>query len=1536
MSEKRLPGAVKRSSSSAKADFRIGGGETEAFIRAIFPGESEMAGRMRDFDWSTTDMGPPQNWPENLRITVRICLTSRFPIVVWWGPNYTMFYNDAYISYLGRTKHPQWLGRSGNQCWHEIWPVIGPMLEGVFATGQATWSQDLLLILDRNLPQEEGYFTFSYSPILDNQNNVDGIFCACFETTEQVVSTRRLETLRKLGVQALETSAVDAACEEAAGVLSENPYDIPFAAIYLVNGAGTHAELKSLAGFSQDDQLFPSSISVTDGDIFPWPLASTFQSRRAAETSDLTIAGLRLPGGAWPEPASKAVALPIFAAERENLSGLAVLGVSPRRVLDDAYRTFFGLIAGHIGTAISDARAYEAEQKRAEALAELDRAKTAFFSNVSHEFRTPLTLMLGPLEDELRENPAARDRLEIAHRNSLRLLKLVNTLLDFSRIEAGRIEACYEPTDLAAHTAELASVFRSAVEKACLRLVVDCPPLPEPVYVDREMWEKIVLNLLSNAFKFTFEGEIKVTLRSRDERVELSVSDTGVGIPEAELPKIFQRFHRVRGAKSRTHEGTGIGLALAQELARLHGGEIKARSREGEGSTFTVSVRTGAAHLPADRISVERQLSSTSLGALPFVEEAMRWLPDEADAGASSSEGDEPARAFETADDGHPATGKPRVLVADDNADMRAYVQRLLGQRYHVEVVPDGRAALEAVRSHPPDLALTDVMMPGLDGFELLKEIRADETTRAIPVIMLSARAGEEARTEGLYAGADDYLIKPFSARELLARVSSHLGMARLRRESEESVRDVNAELGRRLAELEKVNLEIRDSRRAAFNLMEDAVRAKEALRRKQEQLDAALSASDTGAFRWNPFTDEFLEVDQHFKRLWGFAPDDHVRVTQDVVARVHPDDAPEFARAIDRCRDGSDLDQEYRVIHSDGSVHWLLIRAKGERDAEGRFTNIIGSCTDITARKGAEAAMSQLAAIVESSSDAIISKDLNGIITSWNKGAQKLFGYASDEVIGKPAPILFPEDRLDEETRILERLRRGGRIEHYDTILRTKDGREIDISLAASPVRDKAGKIIGASKIARDISERKRIEAEKEEMLLKESAARAEAEAARAEAEAANRSKDEFLAMVSHELRAPLNSILGYNRMLRENSFDEARLERCCNIVERNARTQLQLIEDLLDTARIASGKLRLDLRRLDITPVIAAALDTVRPAAEAKGVKLRIADVGLRIAGSQLSKGRMKMTAPGGDRSAIRNSQSAVVMGDAARLQQIVWNLLSNAIKFTPAGGSVELRAERAGEYLRIVISDTGKGIQPEFLPQVFDRFRQVDSSGSQRSGGLGLGLALVKHLAELHGGKVEGASEGVGRGATFTVTLPLAEQSGLRVSEPPALAMPAVGANSETRANGGIIMPAGLTIAGVRVLVVDDQEDARAMLADFLGQCGAVVTTASSGAEALTALSNPRGDAHPDVLLCDIVMPEEDGYAALRRVRALEEALGVAASERIPAVALTSLTGNDVRLRTLSAGFRFHVAKPVDPIELTLVIANVAGTLRREAKL
>jgi signal transduction histidine kinase/CheY-like chemotaxis protein len=493
--------------------------------------------------------------------------------------------------------------------------------------------------------------------------------------------------------------------------------------------------------------------------------------------------------------------LPILPPGTDRTAFALVAGVSPRLPLDEAYRSFFDLLAAGVTTALVNARAYEEEKKRAEALAELDRAKTAFFSNGSHEFRTPLTLILGPVEELLRRgepevSPTAAGQLEVVYRNSLRLLKLVNTMLDFSRIEAGRIQAHYEPTDLAASTAKLASIFRAAIERAGLRLAVDCSPLPERVYVDREMWEKVVLNLLSNAFKFTLDGEIEVRLEARGREAVLTIRDTGVGIPAEEMPRIFERFHRVRNARGRTHEGTGIGLALVQELARLHGGTVRAESVLGEGSRFIVSVPLGVAHLDPRRIGIPSELAPTTTGADAFVQEALRWLPGGEDDGDGERiwAADSPAalRPHAGTGDGGPTSpdgSRARIVWADDNADMREYVVRLLAGRFDVEAVGDGQAALEAIRSDPPDLVLTDIMMPRLDGIGLIRSLRADPRLREVPVILRSARAGEEARIEGMEQGADDYLIKPFSARELIARVDAHARMARLRREADEAVR---------------------------------------------------------------------------------------------------------------------------------------------------------------------------------------------------------------------------------------------------------------------------------------------------------------------------------------------------------------------------------------------------------------------------------------------------------------------------------------------------------------------------------------------------------------------------------------------------------------------------------------------------------------------------------------------------------------------------------------------------------------------------
>jgi signal transduction histidine kinase len=725
---------------------------------------------MRVFDWSRTPLGSPHAWPENLRIALGICLTSRFPMHVWWGPELTLFYNDGYISFLGKSKHPAVLGRSGREAWSEVWDTIGPMIEGVLRTGVASWSEDFLMFFDRELPREEVYVTFSFSPVLGEGGRVDGLFCACSESTEKLVGNRRLETLRKLGLPSAEARTPVEPCGVMAEVLRENPHDVPFAAIYLVDEATGRARLTASVGLPEGVGRLPEEVSPDDDPArSPWPIASVLRTRQAAPTVELASLGLVLPGGPWPEPSSRAVVLPIRAAAHDSLAAVLLAGVSPRRPFDDSYRAFFELVAGHIGTAIADARAYEEERRRAEALAELDRTKTAFFSNVSHEFRAPLTLMLGPLEEllQLRElTPAAREALERVHRNGLSLLKLVNSLLDFSRIEAGRVQAAYQPTDLASLTSDLASAFRSTMERAGLRFTVDCAALPQPVYVDRDMWEKIVLNLLSNAFKFTYSGEIEVRLRAEEGRAVLTVRDTGTGIPPSELPHVFERFHRIAGGRSRTHEGTGIGLALVSELVKLHGGQVSVRSEPERGSTFTVSVPFGTAHLAADRLSATRTNESTALSASSFVEESLRWLPEQAgDSGPVRWSSSRVANAH--------------ILIVDDNADMRAYLRRILGEHWNVEAVADGEAALAAARAWVPDLVLTDVMMPGLGGFELVKALRDEERTRTVPVVLLSARAGEEARIEGLKGGADDYLVKPFSARELLARVEAHLGEPR-------------------------------------------------------------------------------------------------------------------------------------------------------------------------------------------------------------------------------------------------------------------------------------------------------------------------------------------------------------------------------------------------------------------------------------------------------------------------------------------------------------------------------------------------------------------------------------------------------------------------------------------------------------------------------------------------------------------------------------------------------------------------------------
>jgi PAS domain S-box-containing protein len=531
----------------------------------------------------------------------------------------------------------------------------------------------------------------------------------------------------------------------------------------------------------------------------------------------------------------------------EFVAGLAIHASEPREWTPDeitlseevAERTWAAVERARAEAALHESElqrvrehaAREQDRQRAETLAELDRTKTLFFSNISHEFRTPITLILGQLEEalaRLEDNPqpepihpssVLREQLQIAHRNSLRLLKLVNTLLDFSRIEADCLQAHYEPTDLSTYTTELASVFRSAIEAANLHLVVDCPPLPEPIYVDRGMWEKIVLNLLSNAFKFTFTGTITVSLKPQANQVELTVSDTGIGIPAADLPHLFERFYQVKGVRGRSYEGSGIGLSLVQELVQRHSGTITVNSTVNQGSSFIVTLPTGSTHLPTDQIGIPTDLISALNSTESYLAEASHWI-SEIEEFSSDVVLDLAGSRIDLATERSQRQLQPSsILIVDDNADMRSYLVRLLQSHYEVITANDGRAALDAIAQQKPDLVLSDVMMPRRDGLQLLRSLRENPQTQDIPILLLSARAGEASQIEGLAAGADDYLIKPFSARELLARVDANLKLATMRREVAtqalmmQTVQTLNERLEKRVAErtsqLQDLNTEL-------------------------------------------------------------------------------------------------------------------------------------------------------------------------------------------------------------------------------------------------------------------------------------------------------------------------------------------------------------------------------------------------------------------------------------------------------------------------------------------------------------------------------------------------------------------------------------------------------------------------------------------------------------------------------------------------------------------------------------------------------
>ena len=863
-------------------------------------GGGEMGALIRSMDWSATPLGPIAQWPQSLRTSVSLCLSSTFPILVAWGPDDIQIYNDAYRPICGDL-HPRSMGGAFKEIWASALPVVGDAFDRAHK-GEGAYIRDQRMFLDRHGYLEEAFMTFSFSPIRDESGEVGGIFHPITEATETVLNARRTQILRDLSAAIGDARTVGDIAHDIAAQYQQFALDLPFVAVYQLDAGSNRLLLRGGAGLDAHAHMAPVVAELDDS---LWPFARTAQAREAQRIDGLRARFGSTPCGPYEVAPDSALVLPITVPGQQELFGFVVAGVSAARALDAAYLNFYERLATAVNTAVGNVVAYEKEQRRAEELAQIDRAKTAFFSNVSHEFRTPLTLILGPLDDALADQaaplaPTQRRRIDLTHRNALRLLKLVNSLLDFSRIEAGRVQASYVPLDLARLTADLASVFESAMEKGGLAYQVELQDLGEPVYVDRDMWEKIVFNLLSNAFKFTLQGGVTLRLARHGDTARLSVLDTGSGIPAQELPRVFERFHRIEGTPGRTYEGTGIGLALIQELVRLHGGSIAVHSVQGEGTRFDVDIPFGRAHLPEDRIAAPETVLQDGDGqrmGAAFVEEALRWLPDEEAASSSA-----PGRVADASL--QPAGQPPRILIADDNNDMRAYLKSLLEPHAEVSVCADGEAAFEQLLRDPPDLLLSDVMMPKLDGFGLIARIRANESLRHLAVILLSARAGEEAKIEGLQAGADDYLVKPFAANELLARVQRQVAQARERQRRQQEM-DMRESYFRSLIDHAPVMLWTLDDSGSCTYLSQ----------------------------QWYDYTGRTPEQDLGFGWL----------------ENIHPDDLPHAAETFARAsRAHAPFAIDYRLRRQDGAYRWCIDSGTPRFDQDGTCQGFVGTVVDV------------------------------------------------------------------------------------------------------------------------------------------------------------------------------------------------------------------------------------------------------------------------------------------------------------------------------------------------------------------------------------------------------------------------------------------------------------------------------------------------------------------------------------------------------------------------------------------------------------
>jgi PAS domain S-box-containing protein len=1380
----------------------------EAFVSPQNPvpgflaGGGEMGKRIREFDWASTPLGPVADWPKSLMTCVQIMLTSRQPYWIGWGKDLIKLYNDPYKAIVGG-KHPWALGKPASEVWSEIWKDIDPMLKKVMHENEGTYVEAQLLIMERNGYPEETYYTFSYTPVAGDSGTTEGMICANSDDTDRIISERQLLTLTRLGKALTDAKSSEDVYERTIQTIQNNPYDFPFTLFYAIKGAsGTLVDATDMPASVKG---VPVNIELDSSSAISKYAAKALAQRKHQVIEDIQQHLGVMPSGAWSVSPSRAIVLPVAQRGQKDAYGFLLVGINPYRLLDDKYIGFFELFADQVATSLGDVHAFEEERKRLEALAEIDRAKTTFFSNISHEFRTPLTLLLGPIQDVLNDadfKGANKEKMEVALRNAHRMQKLVNLLLDFSRIEAGRMEANFIPVDIVSVTEDLTSNFRSAIEKSGMELVVHKEVIDEPVLVDIEMYEKIFLNLISNAFKYSEKGAIEIFIHKVPGAVEVSVKDSGVGIPSNELEKIFDRFHRVNNARGRSQEGTGIGLAMVKELVKLHNGSISVTSSEGVGSTFTVSLPLKEPSAGREVFSGRKGSSQTSL----YVDEAMLWTVEDNVSEVSPT---------------LKSNGKQHtVLLADDNADMRRYMQRLLEAEYQVVVVNDGEQAFSKALEHKPDLILSDIMMPQLDGFGLLKKLKSNLATRNIPVIFLSARAGEEARIEGIQAGADDYLTKPFSSRELMARVSNHIAISNTRRKTE----------------------------REFYNL-----------------------------FLQSPAHIHVMKGPEHVFEF--FHPMGIAFTGRDVTGMKAREAVPDvegqgFFEMLDAVyRDGTPVHQnEAKVIFKnekgEPSVHYFNLTYLPWKDLHGKIQGVLQFTFEVTdsvnMRLKAEASERNFRAIAEQAPVAMcVLKGPGYIIQIANEPVLELWGRKQEEVINRPVAEALPEIVQQGIIELLDSVYYSGKpyVGNELAVELWKNGawETVYLNFIYEPFLNADKEVDGIIVVAADVSEqvRSRKVVEEAQYKLKHAVELGElgtwsvllqqnnfVEYSEWVAEWWGLPKDgdtieALLGCIHEDDRGRvartieeaiqnagyyvaeyrlINALTGQERYIQANGkvfYDDKHLpERLSGIVrdvtaskmtqqqleqEVSLRTNklMELNQDLIRSnenlkqfAYVASHDLQEPLRKIQtFSGIIKDNLGDQRSIhtyvskidTSAARMSALIKDVLLY---SQIDKEQEKQQRVNLNevlenvrndfeilleekRGVIHSTTLPVIQGSRLHFHQLFSNLVGNALKFSDDepvieiryrivnGGDVpaELKPDQA--YHFITFQDNGIGFEPEYAQQIFGLFTRLHNRKDY--GGTGIGLALCKKIMESYGGSISARSK-KGEGATFLIYFPV----------------------------------------------------------------------------------------------------------------------------------------------------------------------------------